>query len=192
MKVLSIDVETSGLIPAYDFITQIGAVVMENGEVVGEPFYTACQPNWDKFKIAVTAAEIQTGGLVGFIEWIESLKSAPTGSEVARLFCDWAQRNGVQELPNIAYKAEFDWAFLESRLFCFTSVFKTPALSPMWIDVLNMARRHFGKTLSNNSLDSVIFALELGIERSGHDALQDAILCGKVFHALGGAYPQTN
>lgn len=190
MKVLSIDVETSGLIPAYDFITQIGAVVMEDGEVVSEPFYTHVQPDWDKFKISVRAAEVQIGGLEGFMDWIEKLKQAPPMLEVAKSFSDWAKVVDAKSMPNIAYKADFDWPFIENKIFSYKSVFKTPALSPMWICVLNMARTHFGGSLPDNRLDTVIAAFGLDTQRSGHDALQDAILCGKVFHALGGAYPQ--
>lgn len=192
MKVLSIDVETSGLIPAYDFITQIGAVVMEDGEVVSEPFYTRVQPDWEKFKISVKAAEVQVGGMEGFVDWIAELKAAPVMLEVAKSFSAWTESVGAISLPNIAYKADFDWPFLENKLFSYKSVFKTPSLSPMWICVLNMARTHFKGTLPNNALDSVVAAFGIDIERSGHDALQDAILCGKVFHALGGAYPRGN
>lgn len=192
MRVVSIDVETSGLVPTYDLITQIGAVVMEDGVPVSEPFYTHVQPDWGKFKIAVAAAEAQIGGMEGFIEWVQTLKQAPIGLEVAKSFHAWCQTVEADRYPTIAYKAVFDWGFLDSKLFCYTSVFKQSPLSSTWIDVLDLARKHFQKSLPNNTLDAVCVALGIETKRSGHDALQDAILCGQVFHGLGGAYPRGN
>lgn len=183
-RVLAIDVETTGLISAYDYITEIGMAVMEGGEVVGTPLLIGVKPDMDKMKVSVGAAKVQCGTLDKFVAWIQDLETREAPLEAAKKVSQWCYDNNVSEIPNIAYNAVFDWSFFASKILSYRSLFKGPSpLSPVWIDVCDMARRTV-HDLPDAKLDTVLPALGLPTRKDSHNALQDAILCGRVYHEL--------
>lgn len=188
-RIIAIDLETTGLIAQYDYIVQIGAVAMVDGEVVGVPFSTRMKPDEDKLKITLGAMGAQCGdlktpeGQKRAAEWLSTLLDAPKGLEVAQEFKEWCVTHDALKSPTVAHNAFFDAAFMREKLFCFTSVFKTPPLSPMWIDTLTMAK-HAWPTGKKYGLNECLFAAELPSRPDHHDALQDAVLCGRLYHHL--------
>lgn len=189
-KVLVIDLETSGLNASYDYILQIGAVVMEDGNVIGSPFYTRIQPNPEKLKISTGALKAQVGdmetdeGRARLPEWLKQIFEAPTPQKVAVDFVSWLDANGAANIPIVAHNAPFDMGFLAQFVFQQRGAFgKTQRFSPVCIDTLTLARLAMPGE-GSYALNGVLLALGLKPRPDAHDALQDAILTGQAYHKL--------
>ena len=95
-EIVCFDIETTGLDKRRDLITEIGAVVLRNGEVA-EQFSTFANPGRPLSREIVD--------LTGITD--EMLKDAPSQEEALNAFLDF-----VGERPLAAHNAEFDMGFL--------------------------------------------------------------------------------
>ena len=95
-EIVCFDIETTGLSPRSDVITEIGAVVLKNGEV-GERYSTFVNPGRPLARNIVE--------LTGITD--EMLADAPSQEEALNDFLDW-----VGDRPLAAHNAEFDMSFL--------------------------------------------------------------------------------
>lgn len=190
MKILAIDVETTGLSPDYDYITQFGCAIMEDGEVL-DAFHTRISPDIERFRISAGALTTQVGNFAKepakVADWLSGLFAAPDAKTASEMLAAWAQGKGTELLPVVAHNAQFDWLFIYKRLTCHKTIFNlTPVFGATWIDTVTVARLADPGKRSYN-LDAVAERLGLDSRPAEHDALQDAILCGKVFAKLNSA-----
>ena len=94
--IVCFDIETTGLDKRRDVITEIGAVVLRNGEVV-EQFSTFADP-----ERPLTREITELTGITD-----EMLRGAPSQAEAINAFLDF-----VGERPLAAHNAEFDMGFI--------------------------------------------------------------------------------
>lgn len=190
-SVLSIDFETTGLIPNYDYPTSFSAVVFDEGEPTGDVFTRKIVPG-DKAKISLEALMVQGLDLKseGFRDRLtETIKdlfpdNAVTAKECMEDFAKWSTGSGYNLLPNVAHMASFDWPFFEQKLAINRSVHLGNALSPIWICTKALAC-HLWPDKAAKNLDSVLLALGLPKRDSmGHDSLEDAVKCGQAYFGL--------
>lgn len=93
------DVETTGLYASNsDTIIEIGAVKIENGEVI-DTFSSLINPNCKLSDVIIRITGIND----------DMLKDAESEEDVVRRFVSW-----IKELPLIAHNASFDVSFLKS------------------------------------------------------------------------------
>ncbi len=97
-EIVCFDIETTGLNVKYEAITEIGAVVLKNGEIT-EKFQTFVNPNR-----RLTPEII---GLTGITD--EMLSDAPQPKEALQSFLDF-----VKGRPLAAHNAEFDIGFIRA------------------------------------------------------------------------------
>lgn len=189
-RIIAIDLETTGLSSQYDYIVQVGAIVMENGEPASDPFYSRVQPSLDKLKISTGALAAQAGdvttkeGRGKVAEWLGCLYDSPPSRDVAESFLEWAEKVGSSTVPTVAHNAAFDYGFFSSWQFQQKAAFKhRQPISPVWIDTIAMARLAYPGGRSY-ALDEVLLLCSLPPRPTNHDALQDALLCGQVYFKL--------
>jgi DNA polymerase III epsilon subunit-like protein len=189
-RYVAIDLETSGLNSTYDQILQVAVVPMESGQIIGDPYYTRVLPG-SKFRISREALETQVGETDGdaLKAWWEKLHSDGLESRAAMQgLIDWARDGEYRDLPVVAHNASFDWGFFSQWVFIWRVMcgHRSP-LGPAWLCTKEIAQGHeHFKGAKSFSLDLVSQALGLPLRPKGHDALQDAILAGQVYHALTG------
>lgn len=187
MKILAIDLETTGLSPDYDYVTQIACAIMEDGAVV-DAFHTRVSPDIERFRISAGALTTQVGDFAKesakVADWLSGLFAAPTAKEASEMLAEWAQGKGTELMPVVAHNAQFDWSFIWKRITCHKTIFSlTPVFGATWIDTVSLARiTDPGRRTYN--LDDVAARLGLEGRPSAHDAMQDAILAGQVYFAL--------
>lgn len=158
---IAFDLETTGLYPGQDEITEIGAVLLRNGQVE-ERFQTFVDP-----KRPLPAEIVKLTGITD-----EMLQGAPELPQALERFLRF-----VDGRPLIAHNAAFDLSFLQEacrktgRSFASTSV-----------DTLLLSR-HLLPNLSRHKLDIVARHLHLPAF-SHHRAEDDAATAGLIFAAL--------
>ena len=154
-EIVAFDLETTGLSAQHDEITEIGAVVMKNGEVL------------DKFQTFVNPGRPlsqKITDLTGITD--EMLKDAPSLSEALPKFIEFCAGR-----PLCAHNADFDVGFI-------TAGCQRLGLSyqPTYVDTLILAQNLMPK-LSKHKLNIVADALSLP-DFNHHRASDDAITCG--------------
>lgn len=158
---IALDLETTGLYPGQDEITEIGAVLLRDGQVV-EKFQTFVDP-----KRPLPAEIVKLTGITD-----EMLKGAPELPQALDQFLAFA---GAR--PLIAHNAAFDLSFLQE------ACRKTGRpFAPTSVDTLLLAR-HLLPSLSRHKLDIVARHLHLP-EFSHHRAEDDAATAGLIFTVL--------
>jgi len=195
-RIIAIDFETTSHNPVYDYIVEIGAALIHDGVTV-DTFQRHIQPNPQKFKINSEALTVQIGEIVDdagdvmpdaaerIAQWFTNKLSAPTSRVVAEDFVKWCQSIGASSIPVVAHNAGFDHGFYHNWRFQQQARFKDGALSPVWIDTQEMARIIApGGPQLGYGLDALCVMLGIEKRTGGHDALQDAILCGQVYFKL--------
>ena len=183
-KIIAFDLETSGLSSKYDEVLQIGALVMEDGEQIGEPFQVRIKPDAERMKVSLQNVGLQTGRIdeSSLIQFFKTWESGTEYVPALTAFCAWCSAVGAESLPVVAWNASFDYSFYMDRLMRFTSVMKRPPLSPVWVCAMTLAKL-VEESHRSYSLESV--AARFGMVRPAvHDALQDAILAGQIYHKL--------
>jgi DNA polymerase III epsilon subunit-like protein len=186
--IIAIDLETSGANNLYDQILQVACVRMRGEEVVGTPFSMRVKP-LARFKISLEALEAQVGDLDGdsIKNWWEALQEDGVESKTAMSeLIAWAEEHEAAKYPNVAHNASFDWSFIHKWEFTYRVMCgnKSP-LSPRWICTLAMAQQHpHFEGAKKFGLDVVCQGLGLPPRPKAHDALQDALLAGRVYHRL--------
>ena len=134
------DLETTGLSPANCYMTEIGAVVVENG-VIGESYNTFVNPGCH---IPEKVTE-----LTGITD--EMVKDAPTPTQALRDFLAWADGR-----PLIAHNAHgFDIRFLKAQAERDGMDFQ-----PVYLDTLPLAQALYAG-LRNYKLDTIGKYLEI-------------------------------
>lgn len=183
-RIVALDLETSDKNKAYGYIKQIACVVMEDGEVIGDPFYKTVEVP-KSARIALEAVEAQIGSLqdkAKVAEWLTGFLSGDSASDVFDELLAWSALHRASDYPNVAQNLHFDLSFVTDRLL-FPYKLRGNPFSPVWIDTLELARQMMpGKR--SYALGHLCSMLGLPEQDKAHDALQDAILAGRVYHRL--------
>ena len=156
---VAFDLETTGLSARNDRITEIGAVVVENG-VLGERFQTFVNPG---MHIPANITE-----LTGISD--RDVFDAPGEEEAVRAFLDF-----VGGRPLVAHNADFDVGFT-------TAACKRHGMDfePVYMDTLTLAQSLL-PDMKRHKLD--LIAARLGLpEFAHHRASDDAVTCAYIMN----------
>lgn len=187
MKILALDLETTGLSPDYDYITQLAVAIMEDGQVL-DAFHVKVRPDMERFRISAGALTAQVGNFVNepikTADWLTALFSAPEPGDAWGQLVKWATGKQTHLLPVVAHNMAFDHGFVHKRVLCFKTVFGLePVFGATWVDTLTMAKiADPGKR--SYALDACLERVGLPARPAEHDAMQDAILAGQLHHKL--------
>ncbi len=152
---VAFDIETTGLQVTREAITEIGAVVIQNGEVK------------DRFQTFVDPGRHLTPEIISLTGITDAmLQGAPKPREALRAFLDFAG-----DRPLVAHNAEFDISFI--RAGCDREGY---AFDPMYVDTLILAQNLLPE-LGKYKLDIVAEHLKLPAFQH-HRASDDAATCG--------------
>ena len=161
-----VDLETTGTSPAEDAITEIGAVKVRGGEILGE-FATLVDPGR-----SIPPAVIQITGITTAM-----VRAAPTIDAVLPGFLEFAAGAVL-----VAHNARFDIGFLKAA----AARCETPWPRPQVVCTVRLARRVLGRDEAP-SVRLGYLAQLLGASTSPtHRALDDARATVDVLHALIG------
>ncbi|MGP9845529.1 DEDD exonuclease domain-containing protein [Brachybacterium sp. 107] len=159
-----VDLETTGTDPSADAITEIGAVKVRGGEVVGE-FRTFVDPR--------RPIPAYIASLTGITD--ASVAGAPTIDVVLPMFLDF-----VGDAALVAHNARFDISFLSAQAAqCDITWAKPPVL-----DTLALARTVFRRDEVRNHKLSTLAAHVGASITPDHRALSDARATVDVLHAI--------
>ena len=158
-----VDLETSGLDPTASDITEIGAVKICGGEIVGE---------FASFIRIETPLPARITAITGITDAM--LATAPTIEAVLPQFLSFAATH-----PLIAHNVPFDVGFLRAAV---QRVYGEQ-YSPQTLDTVRLARRLLGDEVRNFRLSTLAQRFQSPIAPD-HRALTDARATVHVFHAL--------
>lgn len=163
-EMVVVDLETTGTDPASDAITEIGAVRVRGGEVIGE-FRTFVDPRRPIPAYIASLTGISDATVAG----------APMIETVLPMFFDFARAAAL-----VAHNARFDMAFLKAA----AARIEHPWPEAPVIDTLRLARLAFGRDeVRNHRLGTL--AAHVGATTSpDHRALSDARATVDVLHAI--------
>ncbi len=155
---VAFDLETTGLSRYTERITEIGAVLVENGEITAE-FNTFADP-----QRKLDPENIKLTGITD-----EMLVGAPSQEEAIRAFLAFAG-----DRPLVAHNASFDMGFMREGCSRYGIPFHNPS-----IDTLILAQKLL-PNLSKHKLDVVAKYLRLP-EFNHHRASDDAATAARIF-----------
>lgn len=158
-----VDLETTGSAPGTDAITEIGAVKMRGGELLGT-FDTLVNPG---VPIPPTITV-----LTGITEAM--VLPAPRIEEVLPAFCEFARGTVL-----VGHNLRFDTGFLDAAL----TAHDRPRLSHRRVDTLALARRLVRDEVPNLRLGTLADHFRTTV-RPVHRAWSDAAATAEVLHAL--------
>ncbi|NLD49835.1 MAG: PolC-type DNA polymerase III [Clostridiaceae bacterium] len=157
-EVIALDIETTGLDPDSDKITEIGAVKIKDGKVI-DSFCSFVNP-----QIPIPENIVKLTGITD-----EMVKDAPLIDTVLTSFLDF-----IGETALVAHNASFDMGFIKHNARILGKEIRNPV-----IDTLQLCRQMFPE-LGRHKLNVV--AKHLGIKLENHHrALDDAETCGGIF-----------
>ncbi len=155
------DIETTGLSPKTEKITEIGAVKIKNGEVV-DRFSTFVNP-----EKPIPAKIVELTGITD-----EMVKGAPSQSDAVKAFLDFCEGSIL-----VAHNAPFDTSFI--RVACNNMGVSYDYTS---LDTVAICRAIL-PDIKNCKLDTVASYLRLG-SFNHHRAVDDAEILSKIFISL--------
>lgn len=163
-EMVVVDLETTGTDPAQDAITEIGAVKVRGGEVLGE-FRSFVDPR--------RPIPAYIASLTGITD--ATVRGAPDIETVLPLFLEFARGCAL-----VAHNARFDIAFLKAA----AARIDHPWPAPPVLDTLRLARLAYGRDeVRNHRLGTL--AAHVGATTSpDHRALSDARATVDVLHAI--------
>lgn len=159
---ISFDIETTGLSPTSDRITEIGAVRIVNGEVAD---------SFDTFVNPERPIPAKITELTSITD--EMVKGAPSEKEALNSFFQFCGENAVL----IAHNADFDTSFIRTA-----AQRNGMEFSNTYIDTVPMCRSLL-KDIKNCKLDTVAKYLKLN-NFHHHRACDDAAILAKIFLCL--------
>lgn len=152
------DIETTGLSPINDSITEIGAVKIKNGQICNR-FSQLINP-----KVPIPEKIVQLTGISN-----DMVKDCPTIEEVLPKFYDFIKGSVL-----VAHNASFDVGFIRKNF----SKQNTNITNPV-LDTLGLAKGLFPK-LKSYKLDVVAKHLKVSLENH-HRAVDDAAATAHIF-----------
>lgn len=158
---VAFDIETTGLSPLSCKITEIGAVLVKNDEVLSV-FNTFVDPE------TPIPAEITT--LTGITD--KMVKGAPKTKEAIQSFLDF-----IGDRMLVAHNASFDISFIRKAAMDNDLVFNNA-----YLDTVSMSR-YVNPDLKKHKLDIVAEYFGLG-DFNHHRASDDAEMCAKIFYRM--------
>ena len=158
---VAFDIETTGLDAIHDRITEIGAVLYENGHPV-KSFQTFVNPG-----MPIPAEVTQLTGITD-----RDVFDAPEEGRAIQSFLSFAG-----DRPLVAHNAQFDVGFISEA-----AARSGLAFAPVFIDTLPLAQRLMSD-LKRHKLDVVARALGLP-DFNHHRASDDAGVCGQIYLKL--------
>ena len=162
------DIETTGLSVQNCKITEIGAVKIKNGEVLGR-FNTFVDP-----EVPIPADIVELTGITD-----EMVKGAPKYPEALKAFFDFVGNDPTKEIQPllIAHNANFDIGFIRH----FAKEAGLPFENP-YLDTLALSR-YINPDLNKHSLDAIANAYNLG-DFNHHRACDDAEMLAHIFFRM--------
>lgn len=161
-KYTIIDIETTGLSPAWDEIIEIAAIRYEKG-VKTDEYLTLVHPENDVDEYITELTGITN----------EMLTDAPTISECIGAFADF-----VGESILVGYNVNFDINFIYDNMLQYLE----KPLSNDFVDVMRIARKELPELKHHRQADVLKF-FNINIDRA-HRALNDCEACNSCFMAL--------
>lgn len=159
---ISFDIETTGLSPNQERITEIGAVRICNGEII---------ENFDTFVDPERPIPPKITQLTGITD--EMVAGAPSEEEAIRQFYEFCGKDAVL----VAHNADFDTSFI--RIAAERHKMEFPYV---YIDSIPMCRAML-VDIKNYKLDTVAKYLNMG-DFNHHRACDDAAMLGQIFITL--------
>lgn len=187
MKIVAVDFETSGLDVNRNAPVSIGMAIMDGDEVLAE--FESLFGRMTKKAYEIEAMEIHG------ISW----KQIKEGPEVNQVFIEvqkWIKDNDAEYIPVVSHNAKFDCQFWDHlAMMCGSFQGKYPNgrfvrerenLKGPWYCTMRMCDRlRFDESvIIDSKLDTVAAHFGLSRVSDKHGALEDAILCGRIFHRL--------
>ena len=160
-EMIVFDIETTGLSPLKDKITEIGAVKIKGGEII-EVFNTFADPEMHIPENITT--------LTGITD--EMVKGAPSQAEATKAFLDFA---GDRML--IAHNASFDTSFIRKAASDASLPFENTYLDTVAVS------RYVNPELKKHKLDIIAEHYKLG-EFNHHRASDDAEMLAQIFFRM--------
>ena len=157
-KYVVFDIETTGLSPNRDMITEIGAVKIENGVVIGE-YNQLINP-----KRPIPEKIIEITGITD-----EMVQDKPTIEEIIPSFKDF-----IEDSVLVAHNASFDTGFLREQFSRNQEILDNPIL-----DTLELSRSLFPK-LKSHKLNVIAKHLNVNLINH-HRAVDDARATAEIF-----------
>ena len=159
------DIETTGLSVQNCKITEIGAVKIKNGEVLGR-FNTFVDP-----EVPIPADIVELTGITD-----EMVKGAPKYPEALKAFFEFVGNDPTKEIQPllIAHNANFDIGFIRH----FAKLAELPFNNP-YLDTLALSR-YINPDLNKHTLDAIANAYNLG-DFNHHRACDDAEMLAHIF-----------
>ena len=162
------DIETTGLSVQNCKITEIGAVKIKNGEVLGR-FNTFVDP-----EVPIPADIVELTGITD-----EMVKGAPKYDEALKAFFEFVGNDPTKEIQPllIAHNANFDIGFIRH----FAKEAGLPFENP-YLDTLALSR-YINPDLNKHTLDAIANAYGLG-DFNHHRACDDAEMLAHIFFRM--------
>ncbi len=152
------DIETTGLNPHQDKITEIGAVKVRNGQIV-DRFSAFVNPG-----VSIPSFIVKLTGITD-----DMVKDAPPVEQVLNEFMEFIQGSVL-----VAHNANFDVGFIKQNAKLMGEKVKNP-----YIDTLELCRKMFPE-LGRYKLNIVAKHLKIELENH-HRAVDDSMATAKIF-----------